>query len=55
MQRFGATSSVFANFVNFNIDIRQIDLSIIRFGFHFAVRLNLGSVLGGAFGMWAAR
>lgn len=55
LQRFGATSVFFANFVDFNIDVRQIDLVMLKFGFHFAMKLNLGTIIGGAFGMWITR
>lgn len=55
MQRFSATSSLFANFINFNIDIRQIDLTMLRFGFNFAMKVNLGTIIGGFVGVWFSR
>lgn len=55
MQRFGATSAIFANFVNFSVDIKQIDIVMLRFGFFFAVKINLGTVIGGALGVWVSR
>lgn len=55
MQRFGATRAVFANFVDFAVDIRQIDLVMLKFGFLFALKLNLGTITGGFAGVLFAR
>lgn len=55
LQRFDATSAIFTNFVNCNIDIRQVDLIVLRFGFSFAMKLNLGTIIGGVFGAWVMR
>lgn len=55
LQRFGATSAIFTNFINFNINVKQVDLIMLRLGFNFAMKINLGTVIGGALGVWAAR
>lgn len=55
MQRFGVVSAVFANFVDFTIDIRQIDLAMLRLGFLFALRINAGTIIGGILGILIAR
>lgn len=54
LQRFDAISAIFADFVNLNADIRQVDLVMLKFGFSFAMRLNLGTIVGGMFGAWTA-
>lgn len=48
-------ASVFMNVVDFSFDIKQIDIIMLRFGFFFALKLNLGTLLGALFGIWAAR
>lgn len=55
MQRFGVTSAVFSNFVDFTIDVRQIDLSMLRLGFLFSLRMNVGTIIGGIIGLLIAR
>lgn len=55
MQRFGIASAVFANFVDFTIDIRQIDLAMLRLGFLFALKMNAGTIIGGIIGILIAR
>lgn len=55
MQRFGIASAVFSNFVDFTIDIRQIDLAMLKIGFLFALRMNVGTIIGGVIGMLIAR
>lgn len=55
MQRFGVTSAVFANFVDFTIDIRQVDLAMLRLGLLFSLRLNVGTIIGGIAGLIIAR
>lgn len=54
-QRIPALASVFMNVVDFSFDIKQIDIIMLRFGFFFALKLNLGTILGALFGIWAAR
>lgn len=55
MQRFGIASAVFANFVDFTVDIGQIDLAMLKLGFLFALKLNAGTILGGILGILIAR
>ena len=55
MQRFPATAQLFTNVVDFSVDIREIDIIMVRFGFLFAMKLNLGTLIGGIVGIWAAR
>ena len=54
-QRFPATAALFANVVDFTIDIRQIDLVMVRVGFLFALKLNLGTLLGAVTGIVITR
>ncbi|MGI6442331.1 MAG: hypothetical protein GXZ13_04730 [Synergistaceae bacterium] len=55
LQQFAATATLFKNIVDFTIDINKVDLMMIKFGFLFSVKLNLGTVIGGAIGIWVAR
>ncbi|MDL2298417.1 hypothetical protein LJC40_04640 [Synergistaceae bacterium OttesenSCG-928-D05] len=55
LHRFSATSVLFANVVDFSIDVRQIDLVMLRFGFLFALKLNLGTLIGAILGVFLAR
>lgn len=55
LQRFDAIAFLFTNVVDFAIDIRQIDLVMLRFGLLFALKLNLGTLLGGLLGVFFAR
>lgn len=55
LQHFQATSFLFGNIVDFSVDIRQIDLVMFRFGFFFALKLNLGTLCGGLLGVYLAR
>lgn len=55
MQQFVPMAKFFANVIDFTIDIKQIDLVMLKFGFSFAMKLNLGTLLGGFAGVWAAR
>lgn len=55
LQQFPATATLFKNIVDFTIDIKKVDLLMIKFGFLFSVKLNLGTVIGGVIGIWAAR
>ncbi|MCC8184370.1 hypothetical protein [Cloacibacillus porcorum] len=54
-QRFAATAVLFANVVDFTIDIRQIDLVMVRIGFLFALKLNLGTLIGAITGIVITR
>lgn len=55
LQSFGVLSTVFANFVDFTVDIRQVDLAVLRLGLLFSLRLNAGTILGGIIGLIIAR
>jgi hypothetical protein len=54
-QRFDVTAPLFRDVVRFEVDVRNIDLLALDFGFHFGLRLNLGTFFGGVAGLWAAR
>ncbi len=55
LQQFTPVAKFFSNVVDFAIDIKQIDLVMLKFGFNFVLKLNLGTLLGGLIGVWAAR
>ena len=55
MQQFAPVAKFFANVVDFSVDIKQIDLVMLKFGFDFAMKLNLGTLLGGFAGVWIVR
>ncbi|NLV81889.1 MAG: hypothetical protein GXZ18_02625 [Synergistaceae bacterium] len=55
LQQYSSTAPLFTNIVDFVIDINKIDLLMIKIGFLFAVKLNLGTVIGGIIGIWAIR
>lgn len=54
-QHFEATAMLFTNIVDVSLDIKEIDLAMIKFGFLFALKLNLGTLIGGIIGIWLAR
>ncbi|MDO5115078.1 MAG: hypothetical protein Q4D58_03135 [Synergistaceae bacterium] len=54
-QRFPATEALFSNVVDFTIDIRQIDLIMIRAGLLFAMKINLGTLIGAITGIVITR
>ena len=51
LQRFSATSLLFSNIV----DVREIDLLMLRLGFLFALKLNLGTLIGAISGIVITR
>ena len=51
LQRFSATSLLFSNIVDFTVDVREIDLLMLRLGFLFALKLNLGTLIGAISGI----
>lgn len=55
LQRFAITAPLFSNVVDFVVDIRQIDLVMLNFGFHFGLNLNLGTLFGGLIGISLVR
>lgn len=55
LQRFGATAAIFTNFVDFAIDVKQVDLVMLKFGFHLAFKINLGTIIGAIAGIGVSR
>ncbi|NLX84181.1 MAG: DUF4321 domain-containing protein [Synergistaceae bacterium] len=55
LQRFSATSALFTNFIDFSMDVKQIDLIILKFGFHLALKINLGTIIGAIAGIGVSR
>ena len=55
LQRFSASASLFSNVIDFVVDVKQIDLIMIRFGFYFALKMNLGTLIGAVAGIVASR
>lgn len=55
LQRFSATASIFANVVDFTIDVKEINFVMFKIAFLFALKLNLGTLLGGIVGIWTVR
>ena len=55
LQRFNASAALFANVIDFSVDVRQVDLIMLRFGFHFALKMNLGTLIGAIAGIIASR
>ena len=53
--RFSATSLLFSNIVDFTVDVREIDLLMLRLGFLFALKLNLGTLIGAISGIVITR
>ena len=54
-QQFTTTAPLFRDVVRWSWRVEQVDFLALQFGFHFALRLNLGSLLGGVAGLWAIR
>ena len=55
LQDFSATALLFSNIVDFTVDVREIDLLMLRLGFLFGVKLNLGTLIGAVAGIVIAR
>ena len=55
LQGFEATKSVFRDVTRAGFDMREIDLVFGSLGFKLFFRLNLGSLIGGLFGLWIIR
>lgn len=51
LQRFSATALLFSNIVDFTVDVREIDLLMLRLGFLFALKMNLGTLIGAILGI----
>ena len=53
-QQFGITSQLFHDFINFKINIEEMNLIFIKFGLLFGIKINLGTIIGGVAGiLWA--
>ncbi|MFA5621552.1 MAG: hypothetical protein WC948_02465 [Thermovirgaceae bacterium] len=55
LQRFTVTERFFRNIIDAGFDMRNINLIVIDFGFRLYIRANLGTFLGGIFGVLAIR
>ncbi|MDD4160357.1 MAG: hypothetical protein PHO18_05365 [Synergistaceae bacterium] len=55
LQRFDASAALFSNVIDFVIDVKQIDMIMIRFGFYFALKMNLGTLIGAIAGIAVSR
>jgi ABC-type phosphate transport system permease subunit len=55
MQGFQATESLFRDVTRAGFDLHEMDLIFGTIGFKVFLRLNLGSLLGGLFGLWIIR
>ncbi len=55
LQGFSATSMLFVNIVDFTVDVREIDFLMMRLGFLFALKLNLGTLIGAVAGILITR
>ncbi len=55
LQRFSASASLFTDIIDFAVDVRQVDLLMLRFGFHFALKMNLGTLIGAIAGVLISR
>jgi hypothetical protein len=54
-QHFNTTAPLFKDIISFTVGVEEMDLLAVRFGFHFGIRMNLGTFLGGVIGLMAAR
>ncbi|MDR1472448.1 MAG: hypothetical protein LBS75_07980 [Synergistaceae bacterium] len=50
-QHFETTVPIFKDIANFRIAVRKVDLLALSFGFDFALRMNLGTFVGGVVGL----
>lgn len=55
LQQFPATAALFVNVINFTIDVRRIDLIMVEVGFLFALKINLGTLIGAVVGVLITR
>jgi hypothetical protein len=54
-QHFSTTAPIFRDVINFTVGVDELDLLAVKFGFHFGLRMNLGTFFGGVAGLLAAR
>jgi hypothetical protein len=50
-QHFSSTAPIFKNIVDFKIGVKEVDLLVLSFGFDFALKMNLGTLVGGVVGL----
>ena len=50
-QRFPATAVLFSNVVDFTFNLKEINLVMLKFGFLFSLKLNLGTLIGALTGI----
>ena len=55
LQSFSATAAIFANFVDFTFDLREIDIAMIRFGILFGLKINIATIFGAVIGILVTR
>jgi hypothetical protein len=54
-QHFSTTAPLFKDIVNFTLGVDEVDLLALKFGFHFGLRMNLGTFFGGVTGLLVTR
>ena len=55
LQRFALTEPYFRDILSTGFNVPEVNLAFADFGFRFSLRCNLGTLIGGVFGLWAAR
>lgn len=55
LQRFSLTEPYFRDILSTGFNVSDVNLAFADFGFRFSLRCNLGTILGGVVGLWAAR
>ena len=54
-QSFPATTVLFKNVADFSINIKEIDFIMLRLGFLFGIKINLGTLIGAITGLLITR
>lgn len=54
-QHFSTTAPLFRDIVSFRVNVDEVDLLALRFGFHFGLRMNLGTFFGAIAGLLCLR
>ncbi|HOR53660.1 MAG TPA: hypothetical protein PLM30_00400 [Synergistales bacterium] len=55
LQGFTATERLFRNIIDVGFNMKNLDLIVIDLGFRLYIRANLGSLIGGIFGVLVLR
>ena len=55
LQKFALTEPYFRDILSTGFNVSDVNLAFADFGFRFSLRCNLGTLIGGVFGLWAAR